>query len=497
MEIILISIILIHGFIHIIGFVKSFGLAEVKELTLPFSRVWGIIWFITAFILIVSGVLLLLNISAWWIPAITGTILSQVTVFAFWKDARFGSIPNMIILLMIISFFTRYTPPVSMISDEITTASYEERYGSAGNDFFSHIMNPFEISIIPMERLLLVNIENDPDSIYIGFEPQVFDDEITGTGMLVIAWRSDGMVDVYHQSTLSPDPDGYDIVGQGLNNMVAREMKEAILEINDQGAQAAVSFEDIYGRLIGIKLTENSTRPRRPFGPLAPMGLAAENPSAMPLILLHDFYFVRRNNTELSVTINGRNHAPDMLPLPIDFSRMTFARYCPDPLIATLNPAFDGILKSFPWNENLTVHHDDHIVELALNQNVPEIRKISRIHGQHTISMAFSPAFPNPEVFEGEFSEGRFEISGDVSTGFIRGEYKVMRSGDSLVIEMIPTEGWVPNESKLSLRFLYTVEPMFRQWPTTYRWSAEIKQDDDASFRMRSNWERIHVDESD
>ncbi len=497
MKIALISIILIHGFIHIIGFVKSFGLAEVKELTLPISRVWGIIWFITAFILILAGVLLLLNISAWWIPAITGTILSQVTVFAFWKDARYGSIPNMIILMLIITFFIRYTPPVSIMSGEITMASYEERYDSADKDYFSHFMNPFEISIIPMERLLLVNIENDPDSIYIGFEPQVFDDEITGTGMLVIAWRSDGMVDVYHQPPISPDPDGYDIAGQGLKNLVVREMKEAMLEINDQGAQAAVSFEDIYGRLIRLKITENSTRPRKPFGLLAPMGLAAENPSAMPLILLHDFYFVRRNNTELSVTINGRNHTTDLLPLPLDFTRMTFARYCPDPLIATLNPAFDGIMNRISWNENLTVHHNDHIIELALNRNVPEILKILRIHGHHTISLAFSPAFPNLEVFEGEVAEGRFEISGDVSTGFIRGEYKVTRSGDLLSVEMIPSGGWVPNASKLSLRFLYTVEPMFRQWPTTYHWSAEIQPDHDASFRMRSNWERIHVDESD
>jgi hypothetical protein len=47
-------------------------------------------------------------------------------------------------------------------------------------------INPFCIDIDPMERLLLVNFEKDPDTIYIGFEPQVFDDPINGRGHLVI-----------------------------------------------------------------------------------------------------------------------------------------------------------------------------------------------------------------------------------------------------------------------------------------------------------------------
>lgn len=34
------------------------------------------------------------------------------------------------------------------------------------------ILNPFALSVDPMERLLLVNFEKDPDSTYIGFEPQ-------------------------------------------------------------------------------------------------------------------------------------------------------------------------------------------------------------------------------------------------------------------------------------------------------------------------------------
>ena len=72
--------------------------------------------------------------------------------------------------------------------------------------------------------------------------------------------------------------------------------------------------------------------------------------------------------------------------------------------------------------------------------------------------------------------------------------YSVARSDGLIMLEMIPSGGWFPNESKLSLRFLYRIEPMFTQWPTTYRWSAELEQDEDSRFRMASNWERINTD---
>ncbi len=61
---------------------------------------------------------------------------------------------------------------------------------------------PFRIDIDPMERLLLVNFEKDRTPPNVGFEPQVFDDSINGKGHLVIEWRQDGRVDVYHQPGL-------------------------------------------------------------------------------------------------------------------------------------------------------------------------------------------------------------------------------------------------------------------------------------------------------
>jgi hypothetical protein len=46
------------------------------------------------------------------------------------------------------------------------------------------ILNPFVIDIEPMEKLLLVNFEKDPDAFYIGFEPQVFADAVHGKSIV-------------------------------------------------------------------------------------------------------------------------------------------------------------------------------------------------------------------------------------------------------------------------------------------------------------------------
>ena len=201
------------------------------------------------------------------------------------------------------------------------------------------ILNPFSIDIDPMERLMLVNFEKDPDTLYVGFEPQVFNDEINGTGHLVIGWRVDGKVDVYHQPGLTLNPEKYSIAGKGLAHMLEREMPEALFEITDSGIHAFYEFSDIHNRLVRFSIRENNPRKRNPFGLIAPMGHAAESPSALPLVILHDFYFVRKKHTEISISIGDRLHRHDILPIRMDGTKMTFLRYSPDLYVAGINPA--------------------------------------------------------------------------------------------------------------------------------------------------------------
>ncbi len=108
MRTILIILILIHGLIHLMGFSKAFGFAELKQLTIPISRPAGVIWLITTLIFI-AAVILILSTSGYWIPlAMVACILSQVMIILSWKDAKMGTIANIIILVAaVLSMTTR------------------------------------------------------------------------------------------------------------------------------------------------------------------------------------------------------------------------------------------------------------------------------------------------------------------------------------------------------------------------------------------------------
>src|SRR5512139_3308725 len=119
---------------------------------------------------------------------------------------------------------------------------------SAGGNFYS----PFNLRVDPMQRLLLINFQRDPDEVYLGFEPQVFDDPVNGHGMIVIAWRNDGRVDIYHQPTISQAHKNYDIIGKGLADLVERPFEGARYEVGSHGVDLQFAFEDKLGRPIAV-----------------------------------------------------------------------------------------------------------------------------------------------------------------------------------------------------------------------------------------------------
>lgn len=344
-----------------------------------------------------------------------------------------------------------------------------------------------------MERLLLVNIEQDPDSVYKGFEPQVFDDAVHGKGCLVIGWRVDGSVDIYHEPGLKLDPGLYSITGKGLNSMVERDMPAAYFEINDHGVQANIAFYDVMQREVRISIIEKNKHKRLPFGLLAPLGSTAEKPTALPLVYLHDFYFVRKRHTRFEVSIDGRQHQPDELPMPIDWTKMLFTRYCPRPLIATLNPAFEGqptFFEAEPGSKQAM--KNEHEFYMLWNGATPSINRIIRNNAVHPIEIRFNDPFPDiSSLADNTILKGNFEILAHPSTGKIGGHYLVEKQGGLVRIIMVPSKGWHPRPGKLSLRFIFFVAKVFKKWPSTYEWSALIREQADGTYTMLSEWKRI------
>jgi hypothetical protein len=92
-------IILIHGLIHFMGFAKAFNYGDMKHLTIPISKSIGALWMVTAFLFIITVILFLLKKEYWWMIAVVAVILSQIVIITSWKDAKFGTIANIIVLV--------------------------------------------------------------------------------------------------------------------------------------------------------------------------------------------------------------------------------------------------------------------------------------------------------------------------------------------------------------------------------------------------------------
>ncbi|HMQ07942.1 MAG TPA: hypothetical protein PKC30_11615 [Saprospiraceae bacterium] len=97
MRIVFLIIVFVHALIHLLGFVKGFGIREVGELTVPVSKFMGIIGLTSTILFLTYGVSFLLHFKYTWLLGIIAVVISQLLIITYWQDARFGTIPNMLI----------------------------------------------------------------------------------------------------------------------------------------------------------------------------------------------------------------------------------------------------------------------------------------------------------------------------------------------------------------------------------------------------------------
>jgi hypothetical protein len=103
---IFIFITLIHGLTHFMGFSKAFGYGNITQLTKEISKPTGLVWFLTAMLFILCVALYLLKKDSWVYFALIAVVLSQILIINSWQDAKFGTIANVIVLIVaIIGFF--------------------------------------------------------------------------------------------------------------------------------------------------------------------------------------------------------------------------------------------------------------------------------------------------------------------------------------------------------------------------------------------------------
>ncbi|MEQ8878073.1 MAG: hypothetical protein RLQ12_00500 [Cyclobacteriaceae bacterium] len=93
-------ILLIHGCIHLLGFIKAFDFSEIQQLTRFIPKVAGLLWLLVFLLFLATTIGFLLGQDWWFYLALVSVLISQILILMVWQDAKFGTIANVIILLV-------------------------------------------------------------------------------------------------------------------------------------------------------------------------------------------------------------------------------------------------------------------------------------------------------------------------------------------------------------------------------------------------------------
>ncbi|UWX53785.1 hypothetical protein NYZ99_11605 [Maribacter litopenaei] len=99
----------IHGIIHLFGFLKAFDISEFNTISQPISKTFGVVWLLTFVLLAITTTLLIFQSNYWWLSGFLAVVVSQILIFNYWSDAKFGTIANLIILVSAILAYSNFS----------------------------------------------------------------------------------------------------------------------------------------------------------------------------------------------------------------------------------------------------------------------------------------------------------------------------------------------------------------------------------------------------
>ena len=92
------TLLFLHGAIHLMGFAKAFDYALVENIHSEISKTSGLFWLVTCVLFLAAGIAFLAKADWWYLISLVAVLLSTFLIVSVWKDAKFGTIANMIIL---------------------------------------------------------------------------------------------------------------------------------------------------------------------------------------------------------------------------------------------------------------------------------------------------------------------------------------------------------------------------------------------------------------
>jgi len=108
---------LLHGLAHLIGFVKAFQPQVLPQFTRSIEKPTGVGWLLTGLLFIVAGVMGLRGYPDPWLVLAFAIVLSQALILTTWADAKYGTIPNLILLSWAIVGYTSWNYHAKFVDD--------------------------------------------------------------------------------------------------------------------------------------------------------------------------------------------------------------------------------------------------------------------------------------------------------------------------------------------------------------------------------------------
>lgn len=97
----------LHGLIHLMGFVNAFYTTDINMQVLGISKPIGALWLIVCVLFIIASSQFFTG-KNWFYIALIAVIISQFLILLFWKETKFGTILNVIILMVSLSKYSRH-----------------------------------------------------------------------------------------------------------------------------------------------------------------------------------------------------------------------------------------------------------------------------------------------------------------------------------------------------------------------------------------------------
>lgn len=115
-----------HALLHALGFLKAFGLADLKQLTTTISKPMGVVWLFACILFVVYAVFFAFKNNLFWLVGLVAVIFSQIAINSSWQDAKIGTLINVIVLCVSLAgfgswnYFNNYNKEVSAVFQQDT-----------------------------------------------------------------------------------------------------------------------------------------------------------------------------------------------------------------------------------------------------------------------------------------------------------------------------------------------------------------------------------------